>query len=331
MDKKEKENLLKQKEYQFIQKNKELRKHIILLGLSGSHSYGTNTPTSDIDIRAICKNTREEILSLHSEDTETQDDTDTVIYKLNKACNLLANCNPNMVELLGLREEDYLILTGIGKELIENQSMFYSKKAKYSFGGYATAQLRRLENALAHDAYPQEEKLKHIKGSIENTIHSFNERYKNNFNITIKIKDNELVTDMQLTDYPLQDAAGMFSEMKTIIRNYEKLNHRNRKKDDQHLNKHAMHLVRLLLTGTELLKTGKMVTYREKEHNLLMDIRNGKYQKDDHTYYKEFFELVTQLEKDFEYAADNTVLPETPDMLKIQEFIMNVNYQTIRG
>ena len=74
-----------------------------------------------------------------------------------------------------------------------------------------------------------------------------------------------------------------------------------------------------------------MVTYREKEHNLLMDIRNGKYQKDDHTYYNEFFELVTQLEKDFEYAADNTVLPEFPDILKIQEFIMNVNYQTIKG
>ena len=53
-----------------------------------------------------------------------------------------------------------------------------------------------------------------------------------------------------------------------------------------------------------------MRTYRDKEHNLLMDIRNGKFQNNDHTFKQEFFELVDDLEKKFLYASENTVLPD---------------------
>ena len=42
--------LLQQDEYSFLKDNAQLGKHIILLGLSGSYSYGTNVDSSDIDI-----------------------------------------------------------------------------------------------------------------------------------------------------------------------------------------------------------------------------------------------------------------------------------------
>ena len=256
-------------------------------------------------------------------------DTDTTVYSLQKAVVLLADCNPSMLDMLGLREEDYFILDETGRELLDNQVMFYSKRAQVAFGGYATAQLRRLQNALAHDAYPEAEKQQHILGTLQTMLRNFNKRYQEQYGIKVYLKDGELVTDMAMTGYPLRQAHGMLSEMVSVIREYEKLNHRNRKKDDKHLNKHAMHLVRLLCTGTELLETGKMHAYRDVEHDLLMDIRNGRFQNSDHTFKPEFFDLVSEWEKNFQYAAMNTELPDKPDMERIEEFVMKVNKKTV--
>ena len=155
MNKEEKEKLLSQPEYTFLKTEEGLKNNIILLGLAGSYSYGTNVPTSDIDIRGLSRNTKEDLLGLNQQTNTglyTDKNTDTTIYTLAHAIPLLLNCNPNMIEILGLREEDYLRLTPDGRKLIANQRMFYSKKAQYSFGGYATTQLRRLQNALARDS-----------------------------------------------------------------------------------------------------------------------------------------------------------------------------------
>jgi len=49
------------------------------------------------------------------------------------------------------------------------------------------------------------------------------------------------------------------------------------KKMNLTLTKHAMHLIRLLITGTEVLEGKGINTYREKEREFLLDIRKGKY------------------------------------------------------
>ena len=60
-------NQIKQKlmsdEYRFLRENLHLGNHIILLGLGGSHAYGTNQVNSDIDIRGCALNSKLEILS----------------------------------------------------------------------------------------------------------------------------------------------------------------------------------------------------------------------------------------------------------------------------
>lgn len=40
-------------EYDFLKTNEHLGKHVILLGLAGSYSYGTNMETRDIDLSCI--------------------------------------------------------------------------------------------------------------------------------------------------------------------------------------------------------------------------------------------------------------------------------------
>jgi len=62
-----------------------------------------------------------------------------------------------------------------------------SKKAIHSFGNYATAQLRRLKNALARDSYPQAEKEQHILESILGQMEHLKRTYKSFTNEEINL------------------------------------------------------------------------------------------------------------------------------------------------
>ncbi len=133
-------------EYDFLRTDKHLGKNIILLGLGGSHAYGTETETSDLDVRGCAVNSREEILCGEDFEQVTNIPTDTTIYSFMKLVRLLTNCNPNTIEILGLKQEHYIYLSDIGREMLDNRYIFLSKLAVKSFGGYAIAQFHRLEN-----------------------------------------------------------------------------------------------------------------------------------------------------------------------------------------
>ena len=266
--------ILNQKEYSFINTNEHLGRHVILLGLSGSYSYGTNIETSDIDIRGITLNQKSDLIGLTQFEQYSDENTDTVIYAFNKMITLLLSCNPNTIELLGLNPEHYLYLNDDGHMLLDNKKLFLSKRAIQSFGGYADAQLRRLQNALARDSFPQSEKEQHIFNSVKNAVHGFNSRFKSfeNGNVEIYIDNavnpefqKEIFVDVSLKHYPLRDYAGMLSIMSNVVKDYEKIGKRNKKKDDLHLNKHAMHLVRLFMMALDILEKGEINTYREDE------------------------------------------------------------------
>ncbi|HCL4455179.1 TPA: nucleotidyltransferase domain-containing protein [Clostridium botulinum] len=325
---------LNSKEYDFLRNNEHLRTNIILLTTGGSHAYGTNVESSDLDIRGIAIERIEELIGLSSFEQFENKETDTTIYALNKVVKLMLNCNPNTIELLGTKDDHLFICNKYGKLLRDNVSLFLSKKAIHSFGGYSTAQLRRLQNALARDSYPQSEKEKHILNSIKNQMVSFEDRYKKitNKNINLYMDksekedlENEIFMNINLNNYPLRDFKNIYSEMSNIVKDYGKLNHRNSKKDELHLNKHALHLIRLLKMGTELLEGKGRNTYRKKDRSLLLDIRNGKYS------YEEIFEMVDEYEKDFKYASDNTDLPNKPNYKKVEELVIEINKGVINN
>lgn len=331
--------ILRQREYGFIETNEHLGRHVMLLGLAGSYSYGTNIRTSDIDIRGIALNQKSDLIGLTQFEQYVDEDTDTVIYGFNKVVGLLLSCNPNTIELLGLKPEHYLYLSDIGRLLLDNRRLFLSKRAIQSFGGYADAQLRRLQNALARDTFPQTEKERHIFNSVRNAMHDFNHRYGRFENGSLELYidkavnpelETEIFVNASMTHYPLRDYCGMWNTMANVIRDYEKVGKRNKKKDDLHLNKHAMHLIRLFMMALDILEKGEINTYREKEHGLLMDIRFGKYRKEDGVFHESFYEMLSDFEKKLHYAAEHTDLPEEPDMAKVQELVMAINERVVR-
>ncbi|WP_010244163.1 nucleotidyltransferase domain-containing protein [Acetivibrio cellulolyticus] len=327
MDIKSIKEKLNSKEYEFIKTDPHLGGNILILTTAGSIAYGTNVETSDIDIRGVTIETPQDIIGLSSFDQFEDRVTDTVIYGLKKFILLCLNSNPNVLEILGTNPDHLLIITEEGKLLRDNVDLFLSRRAIASFGNYATAQLRRLQNALARDNYPQKEKEQHILNSILGQMDHLKRTYKSFTGSEINLyldksakeeMESEIFIDIELKHYPLRDLKNIYSDMDNIVREYAKLNHRNSKKDELHLNKHAMHLIRLLVTGTEILEGKGINTYRENERELFLDIRKGKYS------YNQVFEMVNEYEERFKYAANNTSLPEEPDIKRVEALMMEI-------
>jgi predicted nucleotidyltransferase len=333
---------IQEPEYDFLRIHPDLNDNIILLTLGGSHAYGTNIETSDIDIRGICLNSKEEILTMRCKDKPiVETNTDTTVYYLKQIIELLISNNPNCLEIMGCKNEHYLILKPFGKLLRDNINLFLSQRVAYTFGSYATSQLRRLQNALARDNYPQSEKEQHILKSIEGQKYHIQTNYTTFEDKNMKLYidkshkadfDTEIYIDVNLKHYPLRDFKGMYSDMANVIKDYDSLNHRNNKKDQLHLDKHAMHLVRLLITGAEILEGKGITTHRQQDRDFLMSIRNGDLVKDMNGVkdYSEIFAIVNNLEHKFKYAKENTVLPEKPDYDAINELVMKINKAVVR-
>ena len=114
--------LIKTPEYDFLRTNEHLGDNIILLGLGGSHAYGTNKEGSDIDIRGVAINSKRDILLGRDFDQVVNTETDTTIYSFNKIVQLLTNVNPNTIEMLGLEPWQYLKVSPIGQMLLDNNN-----------------------------------------------------------------------------------------------------------------------------------------------------------------------------------------------------------------
>ena len=131
----------------------------ILLTKVGSHSYGINTTGSDVDYKGIFVATKEYYLGLKNieqKDRGWEEDSDRfpvlngvkdlVFYEIRKYLKLAKDANPNILELLFESDEFYQYIHPIGQKLIDNRELFLSKKIKYTYSGYAYAQIRKIKS-----------------------------------------------------------------------------------------------------------------------------------------------------------------------------------------
>jgi predicted nucleotidyltransferase len=124
-----------------------LENRTIFLALSGSRAYNTHTPTSDFDLRGITIPTKEYFFGFLKkfEQAEQKGDPDVVIYDFRKYISLASQCNPNILELMYTDPSDWIICNRTMQKLIDHRSWFLSKKAKFTFLGYAYSQLNRID------------------------------------------------------------------------------------------------------------------------------------------------------------------------------------------
>jgi predicted nucleotidyltransferase len=122
------------------------RSRLVFSCLTGSHAYGTSDENSDIDIRGVFMPPREYVLGVSSQIEQIEGPEDTVLYALPKFLKLAGNCNPNIIELLFIPEDNVIQSNWKWKEIADHRSIFVSKKARNTFSGYASQQLHRIKS-----------------------------------------------------------------------------------------------------------------------------------------------------------------------------------------
>lgn len=323
------ERLLKSSDYDFLRTNPYLMENVCLLTLGGSRAYGTNLPTSDVDIRGVAIPTKRDLLLGRDFETVVDTATDTTVYSVNKIMELLSKCNPNTMEILGLPEDEYFVMNGAGKLLYDNKDIFVSKEAAKSFMGYAMSQLYRLRQKSADGLSPYD-----YNAHITRVLRNMEERLSKKCGVHLDFDFDEkgIYFSGNFDRVSMEHIPTILGETNNTYQDYKKSSKRNEKAMNHgKIPKHSMHLVRLLTMGKEVLLTGEINTRRVKDHDLLMDIRNGKYVDENEMPTKEFFEMVDDYVADFEAAEKMSILPEKADMERINELRFRVNEAIVNG
>lgn len=126
---------------------------------AGSRAYGTADETSDYDFTVVRANTPEEILTGKQTKPTHRiiDDIDVKIYPFNNFIELLLKSNPNILEVFGLKPDDFFYVSENIKLILKNEELFLSKKCEPSYKGYAMscymhAQMSYIKNGVRPDS-----------------------------------------------------------------------------------------------------------------------------------------------------------------------------------
>jgi predicted nucleotidyltransferase len=114
--------------------------------IRGSHAYGLNVATSDIDTSGIfvCKPT--ELLGLPSNYVDMVSDakSDNTWYEIGKFIHMLSTANPTALESLFIPKDKIIgEISPLMMPLLENRDMFLTKECFKSLSGYAYAQISK--------------------------------------------------------------------------------------------------------------------------------------------------------------------------------------------
>lgn len=117
--------------------------HIIYSVLAGSHLYGLNTPTSDIDERGIFSLPIEKYIFPDHPRQVNCATNDTIYYEVVRFLDLAKQANPNILELLFAPEDKIIWKTSNMDIILQHKERFLTKACKNSLCGYAVGQIKK--------------------------------------------------------------------------------------------------------------------------------------------------------------------------------------------
>jgi hypothetical protein len=115
----------------------------LLLTIRGSHAYGTNIETSDVDYAGVFIQSMDDILGNKYVEQINDKSNDIVIYEIKRFLELLATNNPNILELLNTPKDCILYKDNSFDAILDNAESFITKACANSFGGYAIQQIKK--------------------------------------------------------------------------------------------------------------------------------------------------------------------------------------------
>jgi len=309
----------------------DVEKRTILLARHGSHAYGTNIEGSDEDFKGVCIKPKECYLGFVQRFEQFEhmgaktDGIDKVIYSLDKFAALAADCNPNIIELLWVDDADIVHIDTFGEELRSFKEEFISKKARFTFSGYAHAQLKRIKTHRSWLLDPPKRRP---------------ERSDFHLSETTKVSQSELGA----FDAALRD--GIEIELpKDVLTLFtrEKQYQAEKTRYDQYMNwarsrnparaeleakygydtKHGGHLIRLMRMCREILLTGKVLVKRPDRDELLA-IRVGKVS------YDGLIEEAERIEAECDELYKTSSLRKEPDRTALDVRVIDMTDRYLR-
>ena len=141
--------------------------NLIFKTLVGAQMYGLVTPNSDRDEEGVFIPPKDFVLGIHkveqvefrtnptsSGKRNTKDDIDLTIFALPKFLKLLADGNPNKIELLFSPQNCVLHTSKWWQMILDNKDAFISQKVYHSFSGYAFSQKKKIiSKKKTYDTY----------------------------------------------------------------------------------------------------------------------------------------------------------------------------------
>ena len=229
---------------------------------------------------------------------------DEELQELRKFFKLASESNPNIIEFI---YTDRLITheTDVWKKIREHRDMFLSKRARYTFSGYAVAQMKRIKSHRKYLLNPPKKKPDRAEyGLPDNTVIS-----KDYFNAILTIP-NEFVQD-SIKEIVIKER--QYRDAMTDWNAYQRWeNERNPKRRELEAKygfdvKHATHLVRLSKMAIEILRDKHVYVYRPDREEL-MAIRNGAWSFD------ELIEYAENIDNELDALYDKSDLRSKPDL-----------------
>jgi predicted nucleotidyltransferase len=292
----------------------------ILSVITGSTLYGTAIDGSDLDVRGIVKQSISNLINpfmRFEQNVILNEDRDETEWSLDKFFYLASKGNPNIVEILFVRNPYILELTEEGEMLLSNYAMFLSKRIYKTFVGYSMSQLKRIETHRGYLLTPPIKKPSRDDFSLPPTPLFSKEVINNIIKIPIEIVKEEI------TLYALQEKK-YFSAMENWNKYIAWKNGRNKKRAEDELRygydlKHAGHLIRLLYEAKDILQFGFLeFPLARKDH--LLEIRKGLYK------YQELIELAQEMMLNLKDVEKNSKLPENPNIEKLSDLYNEMAY-----
>jgi len=302
-----------------------------LLAYRGSIAHNMYVPDSDpnsiddVDLMGVVLGEPRHYLGLHEwarrGTREIKEGRyDCVFYDIRKMFSLLLQGNPNVMSLLWLRPEDYLLLTGPARRILQGRDMFAGKHVYEAFSGYARQQLRKMETRdpaelRAYLALTYEANFRGIHPNHKGTSIDFPARYDR---MGADAKNASAHSD-----------AALLTSLRGYMKKGENLGYLGDKRKNLVLEhgydaKNAAHCIRLLRMASEYLRTGELGVFRPDAEELL-DIKRGKWELSRvKAHAEELFILMDN-------ARAASPLPDGPDACRAEALLVDILREHIAG
>lgn len=299
---------------------------LIFETLHGSRAYGLARAASDWDYKGIIIGPKAWYFGFSGGPEQIELGPDHVHYEVRKFCRLAEKANPTLLEILFTDPADHTVCTPAGRRLLDAREQFLSKRVGKSFGGYALSQLKRIKTHRRWLLTPPTHKPTRAEFGLPDRavaapeqLGAFEAMQERGTLEALDVSANFMVLLVRERKY--RSARKEWTLYSTWLK---QRNARRAALEAQfgYDTKHALHLVRLMRMGHEILATGE-VRVRRADREELLAIRDGAWS------YETLLSEAEALHARINAAAQTSTLPDAPDADALEALCVDLIERTL--